>query len=166
MVLSQICIVARGALHTSRVWYWSPAAWAQLTASSTLLTQANNLPTVTVFLDLEKAFELASPTLFSPPSRGRGSGEGLLCLARGLHPAPSVRVKVPRGSNHATRDTGETDAQGGPITQAVSCSNMLWKRIEIALPSPVAPPCFKLRRDMALVVTGRGDRLFHDASSA
>ncbi|KAG0730042.1 hypothetical protein GWK47_029102 [Chionoecetes opilio] len=58
----------------------------------TLLTQANNCPTVTVFLDLEKNVRAGQSSRFSRHPREKGSGEDC-SPARGLPPAPSGQVK-------------------------------------------------------------------------
>ncbi|KAG0714361.1 hypothetical protein GWK47_014303 [Chionoecetes opilio] len=85
----------------------SPGAWAQLTASSPC-DSGQQLPhSPQFFLDLEKAFELASPHAILATLARKGTRGKTARLARGLTPAPSGQSQVP-GPQITLQGTGRT----------------------------------------------------------
>ena len=121
----------------------------------TLLTQVNHRPTVAVFLDLEKAFELASPhTILAALARKGVRGRLLAWLQDYLHHR-RARVRF-QGHRSSFRQLENGTPQGGILSPFLF--NVLMEQL-VALPFQEGTALLSYADDLALVVTGRGNKL-------
>ncbi|KAG0713403.1 hypothetical protein GWK47_016298 [Chionoecetes opilio] len=90
----------------------SPAAWAQLTASSPADSGQQNAPQSQSSSTLRKPFELARPHAILANPREEGDPGENCSPARGLPPAPSGQSQVP-GPQITLQGTGDGTPQGG-----------------------------------------------------
>ncbi|KAG0712910.1 LINE-1 retrotransposable element ORF2 protein [Chionoecetes opilio] len=127
----------------------------------TLLTQANNCPTVTVFLDLEKAFELASPHAILATLARKGIRGRLLAWLEDYLQHRRARVKF-QGLKSRYKELENGTPQGA--SSARFLFNLLMEEL-VALPFQAGTVLLSYADDLALVVTGRGDGFANAARS-
>ena len=121
----------------------------------TLLAHTNNRPTITVFLDLEKAFELASlHAILAVLVRIGVRGRLLSWLHDYLHQR-RTRIKF-QGHKSSYRSFENETPQGGILSPFLF--NLLMEQL-VALPFQKGTVLLSYADDLALVVTGRGCRL-------
>ena len=117
----------------------------------TLSTQANQRPTVVVFLDLEKAFELVSPHAILKVLSSKGvRGRQLVWLRDYLHHR-HARVKY-QGRESRFQELENGTPQGGILSPFLF--NLLMKQLA-ALHFPEDTFLLSYANDLALVFTGR-----------
>ncbi|KAG0720443.1 RNA-directed DNA polymerase from mobile element jockey [Chionoecetes opilio] len=121
----------------------------------TLLTQANNCPIVTVFLDFEKAFELTSPHAIHATLARKGIRGRLLAWLEDYLQHRRARVKF-QGHKSRYKELENGTPQGGTLSPFLF--NLLMEEL-VALPFQAGTVLLSYADDLALVVTGRGDRL-------
>ena len=142
-----------------RVWPLHPHELGFTRGSSTadsiitLLMRANHRSTLAVFLDLEKAFELASPHAILTILAGKGVRGRLLAWLRDylLHRRARVRYQ---GHRSSFRELENGTPQGGILSPFLF--NLLMEEL-VALPFQEGVALLSYADDLALVVTGRGD---------
>ena len=121
----------------------------------TLLAHANNQPTIVVFLDLEKAFELASPHAILAALVRKGIRGRLLGWLQDYLQQRQARVRFQgHKSPYLTFENGTP--QGGILSPFLF--NVLMEQL-VALPFREGTILLSYADDLALVVTGRGDKL-------
>ncbi|XP_050709221.1 uncharacterized protein LOC126994012 [Eriocheir sinensis] len=121
----------------------------------TLLTQANHRPTLVVFLDLEKAFELASPDAILIALVEKGVRGRLLAWLRDYLHRRRARVRF-QGHKSSFRELENGTPQGGILSPFLF--NILMEQL-VALPFREGTVLLSYADDLALVVTGRGNRM-------
>ena len=118
----------------------------------TLLTRVNHRPSVAVFLDLEKAFELASPHAILARKRVRGR---LPAWSRDYLQHRRARVKF-QGHKSSFHKLENGTPQGGILSPFLL--NLLMEQL-VALPFQEDTVLLSYADDLALVVTGWGNHL-------
>ena len=121
----------------------------------TLLTQANHRPTLVVFLDLEKAFELASPHAILAALVRKGVRGRLLAWLQDYLQHRRARVKF-QGLKSSYKELENGTPQGGILSPLLF--NLLMEQL-VALPFHDGTVLLSYADDLALVVTGRGNKL-------
>ena len=121
----------------------------------TLLAHTNNRPTVTVFLDLEKAFELASPHAILTALVRKGVRGRLLAWLQDYLRHRRARVKF-QGHKSSYREFENGTPQGGILSPFLF--NLLMEQL-VALPFREGTILLSYADDLALVVSGRGNQL-------
>ena len=120
-----------------------------------LLAQANHQPTVIIFLDLEKAFELASPHAILTALVGKGVRGHLLAWLRDYLQHRRARVKF-QGQRSSLRELENGTPQGGILSPLLF--NLLMEQL-VSLPFHDDTVLLSYADDLALVVSGRGNKL-------
>ena len=121
----------------------------------TFLTRVNHRPAVAVFLDLEKAFELASPHAILAALAGKGVRGRLLVWLQDYLQQRSARVRF-QGHRSSFRELENGTPQGGILSPFLF--NLLMEQL-VALPFREDTVLLSYADDLALLVTGQGDRL-------
>ncbi|KAK8407615.1 hypothetical protein O3P69_002277 [Scylla paramamosain] len=121
----------------------------------TLLTQIDHRPTVIVFIDLEKAFELASPHAILDALVRKGVRGRLLAWLRDYLQCRHARVKF-QGLRSTFKELENGTPQGGILSPLLF--NLLMEQL-VALPFHAGTVLLSYADDLALVVTGRGNKL-------
>ena len=121
----------------------------------TLLTRVNHRPTVAVFLDLEKAFELASPHAILAALAGKGVRGRLLAWLRDYNKHRCARVKF-QGHKSSFHELENGTPQSGILSTFVF--NLLMEQL-VDLPFQEGTVLLSYADVLALVVTGRGNHL-------
>ena len=121
----------------------------------TLLTEANHRPTIAVFLDLEKAFELASPHAILAALVRKGVRGRLLAWLKDylLHRRARVRFQ---GHKSSFCELENGTPQGGILSPFLF--NLLMEQL-VALPFQEGAVLLSYADDLALVVSGRGNHI-------
>ncbi|XP_050706570.1 uncharacterized protein LOC126991941 [Eriocheir sinensis] len=112
-------------------------------------------PTITVFLDLEKAFELASPHAILTALVRKGIRGRLLAWLQDYLQQRRARVKF-QGFKSSFRGFDNGTPQGGILSPCLF--NLLMEQL-VALPFREGTTLLSYADDLALVVTGRGNKL-------
>ena len=121
----------------------------------TLLAQANHRPTVVIFLDLEKAFELANPRAVHAALVQKGVRGRLLAWLRDYLQHRRARVKF-EGLRSSSQEFENGTPQGSILSPLLF--NLLMEQL-VALPFHDGTVLLSYADDLALVVTGRGNKL-------
>ncbi|XP_076039453.1 uncharacterized protein LOC143024524 [Oratosquilla oratoria] len=120
-----------------------------------LLNQVNHRPAIVVFLDLEKAFELVSPHAILAALVRKGVMGGMLAWLRDYLQHRRARVKFQSLKSSFQRLENGTP-QGGILSPLLF--NQLMEQL-VALPFHNGTILLSYADDLALVVTGRGNKL-------
>ncbi|XP_076044675.1 uncharacterized protein LOC143027293 [Oratosquilla oratoria] len=120
-----------------------------------LLNQVNHRPAIVVFLDLEKAFELASPHAILAALVREGVMGRMLAWLRDYLQHRSARVKF-QGLKSSFQRLENGTPQGGILSPLLF--NLLMEQL-VALPFHNGTILLSYADDLALVVTGRGNKL-------
>ncbi|XP_076042108.1 uncharacterized protein LOC143026006 [Oratosquilla oratoria] len=127
----------------------------------TLLNQVNHRPAIVVFLDLEKAFELASPHAILAALVRKGVMGRMLAWLRDYLQHRRARVKF-QGLKSSFQRLENGTPQGGILSPLLF--NLLMEQL-VALPFHNGTILLSYADDLALVVTGRGNK-FRKAQQA
>ena len=122
---------------------------------ASLLSLINDRKAVVVFLDLEKAFELASPTAIAATLAARGVRGKLLAWARDYLEARSASVRF-QGHVSTAHNFENGTPQGGVLSPTLF--NVLMECL-VALPLHRNVTLISYADDLALVSSGAGDIL-------
>ena len=122
---------------------------------ASLLSLANNRPAVVVFLDLEKAFELASPTAIADALARKGVSGRLLKWTYDYLSSRNARVSF-QGHKSSILDFENGTPQGGVLSPTLF--NVLMEAL-VSLPLHRNVTLLSYADDLALVATGVGDRV-------
>ncbi|XP_063854131.1 uncharacterized protein LOC135096523 [Scylla paramamosain] len=120
-----------------------------------LLTQIDHRPAVIVFIDLEKAFELASPHAILDALVRKGVRGRLLAWLRDYLQRRRARVRF-QGLRSTFKVLENGTPQGGILSPLLF--NLLMEQL-VALPFHAGTVLLSYADDLALVVTGRGNKL-------
>ena len=120
-----------------------------------LLSQVNNRPAVAVFLDLEKAFELASAHAILAALVQKGVRGRLLTWLQDYLLDRRARVRF-QGERSAFRRLENGTPQGGVLSPVLF--NLLMEQL-VSLPFSDGTALLSYADDLVLVVTGRGNKL-------
>ncbi|XP_063887725.1 uncharacterized protein LOC135115154 [Scylla paramamosain] len=121
-----------------------------------LLTQIDRRPAVIVFIDLEKAFELASPHAILDALVRKGVRGRLLAWLRDYLQRRRARVSRFQGLRSTFKVLENGTPQGGILSPLLF--NLLMEQL-VALPFHAGTVLLSYADDLALVVTGRGNKL-------
>ncbi|XP_076041976.1 uncharacterized protein LOC143025848 [Oratosquilla oratoria] len=121
----------------------------------TLLNQVNHRPAIVVFLDLEEAFELASPHAILAALVRKGVMGRMLAWLRDYLQHRRARVKF-QGLKSSFQRLENGTPQGGILSPFLF--NLLMEQL-VALPFHNGTILLSYADDLALVVTGRGNKL-------
>ena len=122
---------------------------------ASLLAEVNNKPAIIVFLDLEKAFELASPTAIADRLAERGVCGRLLSWTHDYLSNRRAKVKFQGHTSSLQRFENGTP-QGGVLSPTLF--NVLMEEL-VRLPLHRQVSLLSYADDLALVSTGPGDRM-------
>ena len=122
---------------------------------ASLLATINNQKAIVVFLDLEKAFELASPTAITDALASRGVSGRLLRWTHDYLSERTARVRF-QGRVSGPRNFENGTPQGGVLSPTLF--NVLMECI-VRTPLHGNVTLLSYADDLALVCTGRGDRV-------
>ncbi|KAK8390570.1 hypothetical protein O3P69_010334 [Scylla paramamosain] len=120
-----------------------------------LLTQIDHRPAVIVFIDLEKAFELISPHAILDALVRKGVRGRLLAWLRDYLQRRRARVRF-QGLRSTFKELENGTPQGGILIPLLF--NLLMEQL-VALPFHAGTVLLSYADDLALVVTGRGNKL-------
>ncbi|XP_076044815.1 uncharacterized protein LOC143027414 [Oratosquilla oratoria] len=121
----------------------------------TLLNQVNHRPAIVVFLDLEKTFELASPHAILAALVRKGVMGRMLAWLRDYLQHRRAKVKF-QGLKSSFQRLENGTPQGGILSPLLF--NLLMEQL-VALPFYNGTILLSYADDLALVVTGRGNKL-------
>ena len=122
---------------------------------ASLLATVNNQPAVVVFLDLEKAFELASPSAIADALAARGVKGRLLRWTYDYLSDRTARVRF-QGQNSSLQVFENGTPQGGVLSPTLF--NVLMEAL-VRLPTHRNVTLFSYADDLALIATGKGNRV-------